>query len=127
MRNLERYFQCHGRLVARYPATVILATFLLTAICGLGLINFYEESDMTALWVPKGNPQRVNTEWLDKNFPNSLRFNQIIFQADNVLTPEVGFLLKANPTLSRSRIVGLAFKVFFSIYYLPGDTRDVPH
>ena len=91
MRNLERYFQCHGRLVARYPATVILATFLLTAICGLGLINFYEESDMTALWVPKGNPLRVNTEWLEKNFGRNgqIRFNQVIFQADNVLTPAV--------------------------------------
>ena len=32
---------------------------------------------------------RLNTEWLQANFPNDKRFASIIFVADNVLTPEV--------------------------------------
>ena len=73
MNSLERFFLWHGRLVARYPLVVILTSFLFTIICGLGLINFYEESDMTALWVPKGTPFRNNVEWLHKHFPQNLR------------------------------------------------------
>ena len=61
---------------------------------------------MTALWVPKGSKLRNNVEWVQQNFPQQLRyawsgnqnfctlllyfrFNQVIYKAENVLTPEV--------------------------------------
>eukprot|EP00092_Neocalanus_flemingeri_P040503 GFUD01044108.1.p1 GENE.GFUD01044108.1~~GFUD01044108.1.p1 ORF type:complete len:1044 (-),score=198.42 GFUD01044108.1:97-3228(-) len=89
MNSLERYFRWHGRLIARQPAMFIFLSVIVTIVCGLGLIGFYEESDMTALWVPKGSKLRNNVEWVQQNFPQQLRFNQVIFKADNVLTPEV--------------------------------------
>jgi len=89
MNSLERYFRWHGRLIARQPALFIFLSFVATIVCGLGLIGFYEESDMTALWVPKGSKLRNNVEWVQQNFPQQLRFNQVIFKAENVLSPEV--------------------------------------
>lgn len=89
MNSLERYFRWHGRLVARQPFLFIFISLVTTIVCGLGLISFYEESDMTALWVPPGSKLRNNVEWVQRNFPQQLRFNQVIFKAENVLTPEV--------------------------------------
>ena len=66
----------------------LLLSLGFTIFSSLGLLNFYEESDMTALWVPKGSKLRNNVEWVQKNFPQQLRYNQVIFKADNVLTPE---------------------------------------
>ena len=60
-----------------------------TIILSLGLISFHEEHDLTALWVPVGSKLRNNVEWVQENFPQQLRFNQVIFKSQNVLTPEV--------------------------------------
>ena len=61
----------------------------LTMLCSVGLRGFYEESDMTALWVPEGSELRKNVDWVEDYFPQQLRYNQVIFKADNVLSPEV--------------------------------------
>ena len=78
-----------GRLVATYPLLFLLATTITTVMFGLGLISFREESDLTALWVPVGSKLRNNVEWVKHNFPQQIRFNQVIFKSDNVLSPEV--------------------------------------
>ena len=54
MQLLEKYFYWHGRMVAKYPAFFIFFCLAVTGVCGLGLINFREEAEMTALWVPRG-------------------------------------------------------------------------
>ena len=41
------------------------------------------------LWVPVGSKLRNNVEWVQENFPQQLRFNQVIFKSENVLSPEV--------------------------------------
>ena len=89
MNGLERYFRWHGKLVATYPLLFLLATTITTVMFGLGLISFREESDLTALWVPVGSKLRNNVEWVKHNFPQQIRFNQVIFKSDNVLSPEV--------------------------------------
>ena len=64
------------------PALFIFLSFVATIVCGLGLIGFYEESDMTALWVPKGSKLRNNVEWVQQNFPQQLRYGMSDFMAD---------------------------------------------
>ena len=44
---------------------------------------------MPQLWVPVGSKLRNNVEWVQENFPQQLRFNQVIFKSENVLSPEV--------------------------------------
>ena len=36
-----------------------------------------------------GSKLRNNVEWVQENFPQQLRFNQVIFKSENVLSPEV--------------------------------------
>ena len=36
-----------------------------------------------------GSKLRNNVEWVNHNFPQQIRFNQVIFKSDNVLSPEV--------------------------------------
>ena len=36
-----------------------------------------------------GSKLRNNVEWVKHNFPQQIRFNQVIFKSDNVLSPEV--------------------------------------
>ena len=103
MDRLEKYFLWHGRTVASYPKFFIFLSLFITVVCGLGLLNFYEEYEMTALWVPKGATFRDNSDWVDHHFPKQIRYilrliisltvlfrlNQVIFKADNVLQPKV--------------------------------------
>ena len=56
-----------------HPAVFLSVSLMVTVICGLGLISFYEESDMTALWVPVGSQLRNNVEWVQQNFPQQFR------------------------------------------------------
>ena len=60
-------------MIFRQPALFIFLSVIATIVCGMGLIGFYEESDMTALWVPKGSKLRNNVEWVQQNFPQQLR------------------------------------------------------
>ena len=39
--------------------------------------------------MPVGSKLRNNVEWVQENFPQQLRFNQVIFKSENVLSPEV--------------------------------------
>jgi len=91
MDYLERYFRWHGRTVATYPKFFIFLSITITIVCGMGLFTFYEEFEMTALWVPKGAKFRDDTDWVDENFPKQLRLSQVLFKADNVLDPKVIF------------------------------------
>ena len=36
-----------------------------------------------------GSKLRNNVEWVNHNFPQQIRFNQVIFKSENVLSPEV--------------------------------------
>ena len=55
---LDTFFFNYGRLVATYPCTFIVLCFLLTAICGVGMINFRMENTGLKLWIPHDSSQR---------------------------------------------------------------------
>ena len=73
MRRLESYFYWHGKMVAKFPLFFIFFCLSVTLTCGLGLFNFREEAEMTALWVPRGAKFRDDFEWVQENFPKQLR------------------------------------------------------
>ncbi len=87
--SLERFFAFYGRLVARNPWKAIAFSVLFAGLCGVGLIWFEEETNPAELWVPTGADFVKNSEWLQENFPPDTRFNNALFEADDVLTPEV--------------------------------------
>ena len=57
MERLEQYFYWHGKTVARFPVFFIFFCISVTLTCGLGLLTFREEAEMTALWVPRYSPR----------------------------------------------------------------------
>ena len=57
MERLEKYFYWHGKTVARFPVFFIFFCLSVTLTCGLGLLTFREEAEMTALWVPRYTTQ----------------------------------------------------------------------
>ena len=89
MNCLEKYFLTHGRTVAKYPTLIIILSILTTILCGFGLLSFHEEYDMTNLWAPKDSKFAKNVQWVRENFPQQLRQYNVMFKADNVLTPRV--------------------------------------
>ena len=104
---LKSCFAIHNPLPLSYPVVFLVGSLLTTALLGLGLVSFHEEHDLTKveqcmvtliahtntaipqLWVPVGSKLRNNVEWVQENFPQQLRFNQVIFKSENVLSPEV--------------------------------------
>ena len=55
---LDTFFFNYGKLVATYPLIFIFLCFLLTAICGMGMINFRMENTGLKLWIPSDSSQR---------------------------------------------------------------------
>ena len=55
---LDTFFFNYGKLVATYPLIFILLCFLLTAICGMGMMNFRMENTGLKLWIPSDSSQR---------------------------------------------------------------------
>ena len=60
--TMETYFHRHGRLVASYPITTILASVAICGVFGIGLVNFHEEKNMVRLWLPQVMVVEVMTE-----------------------------------------------------------------
>lgn len=87
--SLEKFFHWYGRLIATYPKYAIVASLTITVLGGLGLLRFYEEGDAASMVIPRQSDFRKNMDWLDNNFPREFRTHSILYQADNVLTPEV--------------------------------------
>jgi len=87
--SLEKFFQWYGSLIATHPKKAILLSILITTLGGLGLLRFYEEGDAASMVIPRHSPFRKNMDWLDTNFPREIRTHSILYEADNVLTPEV--------------------------------------
>ena len=47
------------------------------------------ENEGVKLWIPSNSDYRLNNDWMFDNFPRDIRFNSIIFVADNVLKADV--------------------------------------
>lgn len=68
---------------------MVLCTFLMSAICGLGMIRFELKDSSAPIWIPEDSLVLKNQEWVEENFPIKYRYNMFIITADNILTPEV--------------------------------------
>ena len=56
--SMETFFFNYGKVVATYPFTSIFICIMLTAGCGLGMINFKMEDTWFKLWIPRDSSQR---------------------------------------------------------------------
>lgn len=63
-------------------------------ICSFGFFRFYQEKNFIKLWVPAESDFMKHTDWLIDTFKRAPRPEEIISEADDVLTSEV--LLELN-------------------------------
>jgi hypothetical protein len=89
LRSLEIFFFRYGRAVASRPVVCIVACLVLAAAAATGLLRYRVENKANKLFIPEDSSSRKNADWLWENFPPSLRLSSVIFEADNVLTPDV--------------------------------------
>ena len=52
---------------------MIASALAVVALCGVGVVNFYEEKNMVKLWIPADIDFAKNYHWLMKNFPPDVR------------------------------------------------------
>ncbi|XP_076048649.1 patched domain-containing protein 3-like [Oratosquilla oratoria] len=86
--SMERFFYRYGLLVARNPGKVILFCFLVTGVAAIGFLNFRMEVRPEKLWIPQNSDYIKTLDWQHDNFPNDVRHELALFEAENVLTPE---------------------------------------
>ncbi|XP_067935970.1 patched domain-containing protein 3-like [Watersipora subatra] len=84
--GLESFFYNLGFGIASRPWTVILCCFLLSALCGLGMIQFEMKDSSAPIWIPAQSKVQANQEWAEKNFPLKTRYNILIVKANNILS-----------------------------------------
>ena len=46
------------------------------------------ESKANLLWIPLESEYNINKDWLDINFEKNTRDELMVFQSDNILTPD---------------------------------------
>ena len=68
----------------------MVGALIVNALMCIGFINFHEETDGLAMWLPEDAPYRVNTEWLRDTYPSSNRFQSIL-----IIAKDGGNILKA--------------------------------
>jgi len=88
IRGMEELFARWGIFVPLHPYPVILASILVTVMCSLGFLQFRMEHQANLLWIPVDSPYNIRQEWIDRNFRSSVRYENMMYTADNVLTPE---------------------------------------
>jgi len=81
-----------GTFVANKPKRTIAFTIIITAICGVGFMNFKTENRSDKLWVPQNTRAEAETNDYQKYFGSTIRFNSIIVQSaetgGNIVTKE---------------------------------------
>ena len=82
-------------LVASNPVKVISICLTLCGLSAVGLINWQEENNALKLWVPTTSHFVKNNRWLEENFPQDTRYNNVIITGENVLTPEMIIMVRA--------------------------------
>jgi len=85
---MEELFSRWGRFVPLHPYPVVLASLVVTVICSLGFLHFRMEHQANLLWIPVDSPYNVRQDWIDTNFRSSVRYENMMYTSDNVLTPQ---------------------------------------
>eukprot|EP00095_Tigriopus_kingsejongensis_P001088 maker-scaffold193_size270907-snap-gene-0.15 protein:Tk01088 transcript:maker-scaffold193_size270907-snap-gene-0.15-mRNA-1 annotation:"hypothetical protein DAPPUDRAFT_306990" len=87
--GMERFFFFYGKAVANRPGWFIFLCILIVSASGSGLMKFYSENVGHKLWISEASSSRKNVDWLWENYPPSFRFASLIFEAEDILVPEV--------------------------------------
>eukprot|EP00088_Acartia_fossae_P041082 TRINITY_DN4294_c0_g1_i7.p1 TRINITY_DN4294_c0_g1~~TRINITY_DN4294_c0_g1_i7.p1 ORF type:complete len:1080 (-),score=273.26 TRINITY_DN4294_c0_g1_i7:86-3325(-) len=107
---LEKVFYRWGVFTSKHPYPVILVSLLVTALCAIGFVNFRQEHQADKLWIPPWSEYLVNKRWLSGNFQGKHRTEFLLFQKDNVLTPEaIQQMWEIHKKISEIKIHGFTF------------------
>lgn len=89
---ISTQFNKIGRIVGTYPRRTIIATILVTVICGAGFTQWTTENRADKLWVPQNTIAEAETVLYESYFQSVARLNSIIVESkesgENVLTKE---------------------------------------
>ncbi|CAB3372797.1 Hypothetical predicted protein [Cloeon dipterum] len=86
---LEAFFFWLGCFIGHHPFYVISSCLLIGALFSSGLHNFTQENRPEKLWIPSDSHFVRDSEWMRNNFPNNVRPQFAIFEAqENIMTSE---------------------------------------
>lgn len=86
---VEHFFYELGLRIARSPLKWIIGSAVIVLISLSGLYFFHQEKNPIRLWVPQDSEFVRDTEWMFEKFDQSLRLENMILTADNILEPEI--------------------------------------
>ena len=74
--------------MALNPVKTIAACLIVCGGMGAGLIKWHEENNYVKVWLPRGSRMFNEYNWVEKYFPVAARYESVIVENANVLTPE---------------------------------------
>ncbi|KAJ4445677.1 hypothetical protein ANN_12361 [Periplaneta americana] len=78
-----------GKAIGTRPVLFLLVSLTLCVATSLGLVFWQEEVDDVQLFMPATSHVRRDAAWVESHFRDEMRFESVIVEADNVLTPSV--------------------------------------
>ena len=66
----------------------ILIALLISFLCFIGIIDFYDEKRQEKLWVASDSKSLEHSEWVSDRYPPQSRIVTVIGEISNVLTPD---------------------------------------
>lgn len=94
---IENCFFRLGLLIGNHPWKTVIGALLLCAVCSSGMAFWLQITDDELLWTPYGSPFLKDKKWIEENFPKDMRYESVIIEGDNVLTPDhIQYLAKLN-------------------------------
>ena len=78
--GISGFFYKLGSFVGHRPKTTLLLCFALTALCGIGFLNWQIEARPEELFVPQDTEAETEEDAYLSYFPRTARFNQMILQ-----------------------------------------------
>lgn len=82
-----------GVLVGRHPWKTVICTLSFVLLSCIGLFKFHIEKNPMNLWVPPESDFFYDTNWYIDTFGTGFRLQRVIVTADNVLEPEILFVI----------------------------------
>jgi len=78
-----------GKAIGTRPLLFLLLSLTICLASSLGLVFWKEEVDDVQLFMPVDSHVRRDASWVERNFRDEMRFESVIVEAENVLTPAV--------------------------------------
>eukprot|EP00978_Attheya_sp_CCMP212_P025083 scaffold80008_cov47-Attheya_sp.AAC.5 len=82
-RGVAGAFSHVGAYVGSNPKRTLALSILVTALCGIGFLNWTTENRPEELWVPQGTKAQVEETAYLSFFPRTARFNTMIVRPDS--------------------------------------------